>query len=452
MPSCLRTTACLLVLGLSWPAAAPRAQGADEAPASCRRVDPEARVRFLGRDLRDAAGLASADARRLHAWLSRGECADLAAADIAQRIAGNPDDLEMAYLEARTDALAGRRPVAERRVDALLERAPQLQPAQVLKATLLLDREQRAEARAWIDRAAAAQPEDLRAAFLRLRADALGAPKGDGAGKLAKVMKDPAMPPDLREEAQATLLYLTALDIDRKEAALREGLAFESQTPRWNKAIALARLLAEEAGKPAEARKVAQGVVDDEGAPADAQHEARVLVAETWLLEAARIDATPTARNAQQVANAKAAVDGDMVPVAGRVRRYHDLAALMPFVADVEDPEARGKDGLTPLCRGAQLLEPTKVRRALEAGAAVDGECSGSTALAYVVRQGPGFWSQKTDILALLLAAGADPDPKLYPGSTYTAMSFCAESLPGCPEALLPQLKDAAAARAARKP
>lgn len=452
MPFSLRTAACLLALGLSWPAAAPRAQDGDEAPASCRNLDPDARLRFFGRALSDAPGLASADARRLHAWLSRGECAELAASDIGQRIAGNPDDVEMAYLEARSDALAGRRQVAERRVDALLERAPQLQPAQVLKATLLLDREQRTEAREWIARAIAANPDDLRAAFVQLRADVLDAPKGEGAGKLAKVLKDASMPPDLREEAQATLLYLTALDIDRKESALREGLKFESQTPRWNKSIALARLLAEEAGKPAEARKVAQGVVDDEGAPADAQHEARVLVAETWLLEAARIDPTPTARNAEQVANAKAAVDGDMVPVAGRVRRYHDLSALMPFVADVEDPEARGQDGLTLLCRGARLLEPTKVKRALEAGAAVDGECSGSTALAYVVRQGPGFWGQKTDVLALLLAAGADPDPKLYPGSSYTAMSFCAESLPGCPEALLPLLKDAAAARAARKP
>jgi hypothetical protein len=42
----------------------------------------------------------------------------------------------------------------------------------------------------------------------------------------------------------------------------------------------------------------------------------------------------------------------------------------------------------------------------------------------------------------VLLAAGANPDPKLYPGSSYTAMSFCAESLPGCAEALLPTLKE----------
>ena len=425
--------------------------GADPADA-CARLDAGRAVAFEGRALRDTPALASAQARDLNARLARGECADAAASEVTQRIAGNPDDLEMAFLEARVDALSGRRTVAERRVDALLQRAPDFQPAQVLKASLLLDREQRAQARTWLAKAASSQPDDLRVAFLQMRVDALDEPKGDGAGKLARAMRDDDLPSDLREEAQATLLYLTALDIDRKEAAMREGLTFASQTPHWTKSIALARLLAEEAGKPAEARQVARAVIDDELAPPDAKHEAAVLVAEAWLLEAAKIDPTPTARNATQVANAKAALEGDMVPVAGRVRRYHDLAMLQPFVAGVEDPEARGPDGLTLLCRGAQLLEASKVRRALEAGAAVDGECSGSTALAYVVRQGPGLWNLKTDLVATLLAAGADPDPLLYPRSSDTAMSFCAEALPGCPEALLPMLKDAAAARAAAKP
>ena len=429
------------------------AQDDDNAlPASCRGVDADRPVRFLGQSLRDTPGLASADARRINSLLARGECADAAAAQVTERIAADPDDAQFAFLEARIDALAGRRPVAERRVDALLERAPTLQPAQLLKAWLLLAREQRTDARTWLDKAAAAQPDDLRVAFLRMRLDALDAPKGDGAGKLAKALGDDTLPPDLREDAQSTLLMLTALDIGRKEAALREGLTFSSQTPRWTKSIALSRLLAEEAGKPGEARKAAQVVIDDAEAPLDAKHEAAVMIAEAWLLEAARIDPAPSSRNAAQIAKARAAVDNDMVPVAGRVRRFHDLAHLMPFVADVVDPEARGPDGLTLLCRGAQLLDASKVRRALDAGAAVDGECSGSTPLAYVVRQGVGLWNLKTDVLEMLLAAGADPDPKLYPGSTYTAMSFCAEALKGCPEALLPMLKEAAAARAARKP
>lgn len=446
---------CLLAIAFATSAAPRFAQAQDDAatvPASCRAVDPDRAVRFFGQDLRDTPGLPSPAMRRLNSLLARGECADLAAAQVTEQLAANPDDEELAFLEARMDALAGRRPVAERRVDALLARAPGLQPAKVLKAALLLDREQRSEAKSLLAAAAAAQPGDLRAAFLQLRADALDEPKGAGAARLAKVLGDASLPPDLREDAQATLLYLTALDIERKEKAMREGLTFASQTPRWSKSIALARLLAEEAGKPAEARKVLAPVIAAADTPQDGKHEASVLLAEAWLLEAARIDPAPGPRNADEVAKAKAAVDGDMVPVAGRIRRYHDLAALMPFVADVVDPEARGPDGLTLLCRGAQLLDASKVRRALEAGAAVDGDCSGSTPLAYVVRQGPGLWNMKTDLLAVLLAAGADPDPRLYPGSSYTAMSFCADALKGCEETLLPLLKDAAAARAARKP
>ena len=71
----------------------------------------------------------------------------------------------------------------------------------------------------------------------------------------------------------------------------------------------------------------------------------------------------------------------------------------------------------------------------------------GSTALAFVVRQGPGFYERKRPILQALLEAGAAPNPKLYPGSSYTAITFCAEALPGCQNALLPLLNTYAVRR-----
>ena len=42
-------------------------------------------------------------------------------------------------------------------------------------------------------------------------------------------------------------------------------------------------------------------------------------------------------------------------------------------------------------------------RAQAQAGAAVDGECSGSTTLAFVVRQGPGFYERKRPMLQALL-------------------------------------------------
>jgi hypothetical protein len=225
-------------------------------------------------------------------------------------------------------------------------------------------------------------------------------------------------------------------------------MGFESQTPRWDKAIALGRLLAEESGKTDEARKLLQGVLDDTAASDESRAYAGVLMAETWLLDAARIDPTPTPRNATQVARAKAQMGDDRVPWPAGSVVSHDLSHLLPFVADVRDADEVGKDGLTALCRGAQLLNVTQIRAALAAGAAVDGNCAGSTALAYVVRAGHGFFERKTPIVVALLEAGADPDPKLYPSSTYTAMTFCEEALPGCSASLLPLLSDAKAARA----
>ena len=441
----------VLALALALPGQQARAQddsstssGADEStlPASCTSVDTDRSLRLGDRDLRDTPALTVPAQRKLNARLSRGECRDAASAAVDALLIGGDESAGAYFLEARADALAGRRNVAERKVNAALERSPGFAPALVLKASLLLDREQRVQARELLGQADVAQPGDLRTACALMRVDALDAPKGDGPRKLMKVLRDDKLPPDIRDTALHTLLYITALDIDQKEAALRESLGFESQTAKSDKLNLLARLLAEESGKTDAARKLLQQVLADADATPDTKHLAETLTAETWLLDAARVDPQPSARNAELIAKAKAAVSDDMVPVAGRIRAYHDLEALKPFVADVHDANERGPDGLTLICRGAQLLDESKVRRALEAGADVDSECSGSTALAYVVRQGPGFYNIKRDILALLLAAGANPDPKLYPGSSYTAMSFCAESLPGCAEALLPTLKE----------
>ena len=411
-------------------------------PASCAAVDPDRSLRLSDRDLRDTPALTAAAQRKLNAQLSRGECREAATAAVDALLIGGDESPGAYFLEARADALAGRRNVAERKIDAALGRAPGFAPALVLKASLLLDREQRVQARALLAQAEAAQPGDLRSAFQLMRVDALDTPKGDGPRKLMKVLRDDKLPPDIRDVALHTVLYITALDIDQKEAALRESLSFDSQTAKSDKLNLLARLLAEESGKTDAARKLLQQVLADSTATPETKHLAGTLTAETWLLDAARIDPQPSARNADLIAKAKAAVSDDMVPVAGRIRAYHDLEHLKPFVADVHDANERGPDGLTLICRGAQLLDESKIRRALEAGADVDSECSGSTALAYVVRQGPGFYNIKRDILTVLLAAGANPDPKLYPGSSYTAMSFCAESLPGCADTLLPILKE----------
>lgn len=416
-------------------------------PAACSRVQPDAAVTFFGKQLVDTSSLQSAQGRRINAQMGRGECLTMARENLGARLAENPDDAELKYLDARSDALAGQGDVAERKLQALLEDQPAMDAARVLQASLLLDREQRVQAREMLVEATARQPDDLRAAFQLLRVRALDEPKGKGVGELFQVLRDESLPPDLRETAQVTLLYITALDLGQKEAALREALRFESQTPRWDKANNLARLLAEESGKTDEARTHLQSVLSESSATAEAQSFARVLLAETWLLDAAKIDPAPSPRNADLIGKATAQVEGNLVPLAGRIRKYHDLSALRPFVAGVKDADERGGDGLTSLCRATQLLDIERVREALTAGAAVDGECSGSTALAFLIRQGPGFYERKRPILQALLDAGAAPNPKLYPGSSYTAMTFCAEALPGCQDALLLMLNTNAVRR-----
>jgi hypothetical protein len=415
------------------------------ATPGCDSLDPGRKLEFQGSPRREAAELGSAAANRIDAQLSRGACRSAANAGVDALLAAGPDDPVANYLDARRDLLDARREVAERKLQAVLVRRPGFAPAQILLAQALVEREQRTQARALLDASDAAAPGDLRAAFLRLRLEALDTPKGPGVGQISQALRNPALTPELREMAGETLLYARALEFGEKEAALREMQRFESQTPGWNKRLKLGRFLAEDAAKPAPAREVLAQVLA-EAAPATAKDDARVLVAETWLLDAAAIDPQPSARNAAQVAQARAAVQGNMLPVAKRIRQWHNLAQLEPFVSGTADPDVRDARGQTALCRATQALDAAAVAAALDAGAAVDGECAGASGLAYVVRAGPGDFARKRAVAELLLAHGADPDPKLYPGATYTARSFCADNFPDCQRDLLPLL-DAAVAR-----
>ena len=423
-----------------------RAAAAIEAAPSCAALDPARGVDLLGVPRREVPELGTASANHLDAQLARGACRATANAGVDALLAVNPDDPVANYLDARRDLLDGRREVAERKLQAVLARRPAFAPAQVLMAQALLEREQRTQARHVLDAAGPSATGDLRGAFLRLRLDALDAPKGPGVGQLSRLLRDPAMTPELREMAGETLLYARALEFGEKEAALREMLRFESQTPLWSKRLKLGRFLAEDANKPAAARDALQQVLDS-AAPATAKDDARVLVAETWLLDAAAIDPQPGVRNASQVAKGKAAVGGNLLPVAKRIRQWHNLAQLEPFVAGVADPDVRDRAGLTALCRATHVLDAAAVAVALEAGAAVDGDCAGATALAYVVRAGPGDFARKRAVVQVLLAHGADPEPKLYPGASYTARSFCADNFPDCQRELLPLLDAARASR-----
>ena len=408
---------------------------------TCAALDGAGAFEFFGASLQDSPDLRSAQARLINSQLSRGDCRASADAGIAGFVAARPDDPELTYLRARAAVLAGHGESAEAGLRMLAAQHPELPSARVLLAAILLDKEQRVEAQALLTDVAAHAPGDLRAAFQLLRVQALDSPKGDGVGKLFTVLRDRRLPPDLRENAQATLMYVTALDMDQKETAMREGLSFQSQTPSWTKATNLARFLAEERGNYLQAREVLQLALAPP-APANALAFAHLLMAETWLLEAASVDPQPSPANAALTARARTELGGNLVPLANRVAAWHHLAALKPFVVGVVDPDARDGDGRTALCRAAQSLDPDAVRDALSAGASVDGECAGATALAYIVRAGTSEFPRRKLILALLLEHGAFPDPKLYPSSSYTAMSFCADGFPACQQELLPMLGD----------
>ena len=87
---------CLLALG--WQPGAL----AQEAPAACSQVQPDAAVTFFGKKVMDTPSLKSGPARRINAQMGRGECLTTAREALGALIADKPDDAELNYLDARS--------------------------------------------------------------------------------------------------------------------------------------------------------------------------------------------------------------------------------------------------------------------------------------------------------------------------------------------------------------
>lgn len=104
---------------------------------------------------------------------------------------------------------------------------------------------------------------------------------------------------------------------------------------------------------------------------------------------------------------------------AGQARQ---IAALVRAGADVGEAD---KNGVTPLHHAARFRSPAAVRALIAAGADVNRACrrSGSTALhrAVATTGAPGTagkLAEAREIVALLLAAGADPAARNRRGKT----------------------------------
>lgn len=191
-------------------------------------------------------------------------------------------------------------------------------------------------------------------------------------------------------------------------------------------------LLSENGGRFAEARALLESPrAGNSRCPAGPQRE--ILLAQAYLMEAARLGPRPSTANEELVSRARELLEGDFTALADWTIGRPQYAVLQPFIASQVGGDAVDRYGRTLICQAVMRLDAAAVRDQLDAGADPNGRCNERSLVGAVVWKATRERvAARQEILHLLLERGALP----------TDLEYCASPANGdCSAVLLPLLR-----------
>lgn len=393
-------------------------------------------MRFHGRTLVETPDITAPELRRANVLLSSGCPAESAALLAAYRQA-HPDDFRAAFVEARLMWTAGNGFGAAELLNATLNAHRDFPSAQLLLASIDIEERRIEEARTRLNALSLHAPTDLWVFMDLLTLEALESPSAALRDELLEINRSPAFPPNAREGASWIGRHLPDLSRDQYEAYFWADLDYESATPMACKIHHLAFNLVVVDGRYQDARKLLESP-KALAANCSGVEGNRILLAETYLFEAARISATPSAANAALVSKAHEVLRGDWSGLSTFIMGRPQYAAIAPFVASQTAPSDVDAYDRTQICNAVMTASVAAVQTQLDLGADPNGRCEGNTLVGYLVRGASthpvgSAWQQQ--ILRMLLAAGAQVAPQ--------DLASCRnpDNGPACRNSLLPLLE-----------
>jgi len=369
--------------------------------ARCQQVVDSPPWRFRGRTLVETPDITAPELRRANALLSS-RCRTESERLLASYRQARPDDFHADFLEARLMWTGGDDGGTE----------------ELLNATLHA-------------------PTDLWVFMDLLMLEAIESPSAALRDELLEINRNPAFPPSAREMASQAGRRLPNLSREQYEAYFWADLDYESATPMACKIHNLAFNLVVVDGRYPDARKLLESP-KALAANCSGVEGNRILLAETYLFEAARISAGPSPSNAALVSKADEVLRGDWTGLSMFIMGRPQYAAIAPFVSSQMAPSDVDASGRTQLCNAVMTASVQAVQTQLDLGADPNGRCEHSSLLGYIVR---GASTQPTradwqrQIVRMLRAAGAQVTPQ------DVASCRNPDNGPACRNSLLPLLE-----------
>jgi len=295
----------------------------------CASVKVSEPVKFRNRTLVEVPDITEPALRLANQLMSSG-CFQRALAQLETVTRSDPGNVHAKYVIARMAWMRFGVRASEPLLTQTLAEHPDFASATVLLAGARFVQEDVEESEALLDSVEPRSPQDMWIYIGRMRIEALTSPSENLRVQLLEMARNPAFPPNAREVAAETAKLLP-LKGDQYEEVLWAQLEIESNLGMACKAHELASWLGEGHGRFAEVVKLLESPRAKRGnCLALAQN--RTLLAQAYLMEAAKISAGPSAANQHMLDRVDQILDGDYSELIAHVQRGPFYSALRPFL------------------------------------------------------------------------------------------------------------------------
>jgi hypothetical protein len=410
----------------------------DAASEHCESASMPHEIVFQGRKLMENPDIDAPDLQRANALIDV-KCFATADALQGAYATAHPDDYRVAFIRARAYRNLGMTDMAESILVSQIAVRPNFASALRLLAAMKLENHDYRGAQLLLDQVEKEQPTDLWAFMYRLRIEAALTPSASTIKALGAILQDKDFPDKVRKDAVQIAMYgLNFTPQSERDALFR--LALDSGDVDGCAVFGQASDIIEMRHDAAAGAALIEEY-ERKSAPCADDPPIHDLLAEAYLLEAAKLGPGPNHANAKLVKQALDALGGTLTPIAQRAAARIFLVPVIPFLKGHVDHQALDEYGLTLACAGVVYRNPDFLKEELDSGADPNGNCKTDTLVSALLYQvGGDKVAERQQILRLLLSRGARIE----------GVEFCSSPDNGdCYKVLLPILQEFKARRAA---
>lgn len=351
----------------------------------------------------------------------------------------HPDDYRVSFVRARAYWNLGMRPMAESILTSQIRVQPNFSSAIRLLAGIKLEDQDYLSAQSLLAQVEKQQPTDLWAFMYRLRIEAALTPSTSTIKTLGAVLQDKDFPEKVHKDAVQIAMYgLNGIAQSERDALFRAALesGHVDECALYSQADELIELRHDVAAGAALIEEYQRRTGSCVASP-----PIQALLAEAYLLEAAKLGPAPNRANAKLLRQAVDVLDGNLTPVAQRAAARIMLLPVLPFLKGHVDHRALDTYGRSLICSGVTSLNPDFVKEELDSGADPNGSCDTDSLVLAVLHQVTNDKvAERQQLLRLLLSRGARVE----------GIDYCSSPDDGdCYKVLLPILKEFETRRAA---